>query len=297
MLQTPFGKINILVDGIAIEYEATSFDYIKPPVKDKPIAGCYRIHIPVEKYRSIQCVLELKKESVDVSGSSGERYLCREFVDGATMLAIGIEDENPAFESKRVKNGMEYRINGTVEAVVFGVAWATDYEGTEDVRVWFAADPTVCFITENDAVMKNLGQVLTEQIFDLRVNEIAPCETESYPIFLDRTEKDNSKWLALITKALKEAKTFEIHCWNEEEEWIELALKYGTMKESDWTYGKIITGAVTEEFSNMLLGMPKPQDTELFSMMTPFFNVFLDDTFQSSHYGTEIYVKERRSLS
>ena len=45
MLQTPFGKINILVDGVAIQYEARAFDYIKPPVKDKPIAGCYRIHI------------------------------------------------------------------------------------------------------------------------------------------------------------------------------------------------------------------------------------------------------------
>ncbi len=141
--------------------------------------------------------------------------------------------------------------------------------------------------------MNDLEKVLTEQILNLKVNEVAPCETESYPIFLDRTEKDNSKWLALLTNALKTAKSFEIHCWNGEEEWMELALKYGTMKESDWSYGKIITGAVTEEFSNMLLGMPKPQDTELYSMMTPFFNVFFDNGFQSSHYGTEIYVKEK----
>ena len=134
--------------------------------------------------------------------------------------------------------------------------------------------------------------MLTEQILDLKVNEISPCETENYPIFLDRTEKDNSKWLALLTKALREAKTFEIHCWNEEEEWIEVALKYGTMKESDWTYGKIITGVVTAEFSDMLLGMPKPKDTDIYSKMTPFFNVFFDNGFQSSHYGTEIYVKK-----
>ena len=26
---------------------------IKPPVKEKPIAGCYRVHVPVKKYRSI----------------------------------------------------------------------------------------------------------------------------------------------------------------------------------------------------------------------------------------------------
>ena len=58
MLETPFGKINILVDGVASHYEARTFDYIKPPVKDKPIAGCYRIHIPVKECRSVQCVLD-----------------------------------------------------------------------------------------------------------------------------------------------------------------------------------------------------------------------------------------------
>lgn len=80
-----------------------------------------------------------------MSGSSGERYLCSEFVEGATMLAIGAEDENPAFETNRVKNGMEYHINGKADEVVFGIAWAIDYEGADDVRVWFAADPTVFF--------------------------------------------------------------------------------------------------------------------------------------------------------
>lgn len=90
---------------------------MKSPVKGKPIAGCCRIHIPVENYRSIKCVLNLEDKKVEVSGSSGERYLCREFGVGATMLAIGIEDENPAFESERVENGMEYRINDRIDEV------------------------------------------------------------------------------------------------------------------------------------------------------------------------------------
>ena len=150
MLQTPFGQINILVDGVDIRYEAIPFDYIKPPVKDKPLAGCYRIHISVGNCRSIQCILELENENIDVSGSSGERYLCKEFEAGTTMLAIGGEDENPAFESEQIKNGMEYRIVNKIDEVVFGVAWAIDYEGIDDVRVWFAADPTVYFKTERE---------------------------------------------------------------------------------------------------------------------------------------------------
>ena len=83
MLETPFGKIKIYADGIDVSYEVKSFDYIKPPVIDKPIAGCYRIHIPVGNSSCIECLLDL-------------------------------ED-------------------------------ATDYEGIDDVRVWFAADPTVYF--------------------------------------------------------------------------------------------------------------------------------------------------------
>lgn len=145
MLETPFGKINILVDGIAIHYDARPFDYIKPPVKDNPIAGCYRIHIPVENSSCIECTLDVEDTSVDVSGSSGERYLCKEYLKDSTMLAIGIEDENPAFDSERVEGGMQYRINTRVDEVVFGIARATDYEGPDDVRVWFAADPTVYY--------------------------------------------------------------------------------------------------------------------------------------------------------
>ncbi len=48
----------------------------------------YQLFIPVENYRSIQCVLNLESEKVDVSGSSGEHYLCREFVDGERHLMI-----------------------------------------------------------------------------------------------------------------------------------------------------------------------------------------------------------------
>ena len=114
----------------------------------------------------------------------------------------------------------------------------------------------------------------------------------NYPLFLGRTETDNLKWLELLKEALKTAKTFEIHCWNGENEWIEVALQYGVLKNDDWSYGKIITGTVTKEFCDMLLGMPKPQNTDLDNKMTPFFNVFLDSGFQSSHYGAEVYIEE-----
>ena len=145
-----------------------------------------------------------------------------------------------------------------------------------------------------DTLMKSLEKVLSEQIIDLEENTVPYHGKELYPIYLDRSEKDNLKWVGLIAEALKKAKNFEIHCWNEEKEWIEVALQYGAFKDSNWKYGKIIEGTVTQEFTEMVLGMPKPQDIEIYNKMTPFFNVFLDDSFQSSHYGTEIYMESGR---
>ena len=138
-------------------------------------------------------------------------------------------------------------------------------------------------------VFEDLKKALSGAIMDLKPAPIPDEVIEFEEVTLDRSETDNSKWVGYITAALKDAKTFEIHCWNEETEWIELALKYGKLKESDWSYGKVIIGEVTPEFIKMILSQPKPTDIEAANKMTPFFNIFLDDTFQSSHWGTEIY--------
>lgn len=139
-------------------------------------------------------------------------------------------------------------------------------------------------------IEKDLKNTLSGLIMDLKPATIPENPIEYEYVTLDRDETDNSKWLAYITDALKDAKTFEIHCWNEEPEWIDLALHYGVLKDNDWRHGKIITGDVTPAFVEMLLSQPKPADTEIYNKMTPFFGVNLDDKFQSSHYGTELYI-------
>ena len=139
-------------------------------------------------------------------------------------------------------------------------------------------------------LLEDLKKTLSEAVMDLKPAPIPDEAIEYECVTLDRSETDNSKWVGYITAVLKDAKTFEIHCWNEETAWIELALQYGCMKDDDWQHGKIITGDVTPEFVQMLLDQPKPADTEIYNKMTPFFNVFLDDKFQSCHYGTELYV-------
>ena len=140
--------------------------------------------------------------------------------------------------------------------------------------------------------MDGLKQALTEQILNLKPAPEAPVDAAPFQdLYLDGTEPDNTRWRALLGAYLAKVKTFEIHCWIEEAEWIALALKHGVLKEDDWQYGQIITGAVTPEFRELLLGQPKPADTEIYNKMTPFFQIFLDGDFQSCHYGTENYYR------
>ena len=107
-------------------------------------------------------------------------------------------------------------------------------------------------------------------------------------IEFDVTERNNLRWKEMMYKKLKTAKTFEIHCWNMELEEMKMALQFGDLKESCWKYGKIIQGNVTPEFTNYVLNIPKPTDTEIYNKMTPFFTIALDNRFWSEHYGTEL---------
>ncbi len=109
-------------------------------------------------------------------------------------------------------------------------------------------------------------------------------------ISFDYTYADNSAWKELIAQYLQGATTFEIHCWNEEKEQLKLALKYGNCKDNNWTYGKVMQGKVTPAFTEMVLNLPKPTDTQTYNKMTPFFGLFLDSGLCSEHYGTEIYI-------
>lgn len=191
-------------------------------------------------------------------------------------------------ECERVIGSIEH-FYGHLEIVSCGSLGLCSVECKEDAAGRIEEIAGFC----DRIVRKALEDVLSEQIADMKVNTVAVDEKAEHPIYFDKTEKDNSKWLELLARALKESETFEIHCWNEEKEWMEVALQYGTLKASDWKYGKIITGNVTPEFMDMLLNMPKPQDIELDNKMTPFFNVLLNNGFQSSHYGTEIYRNEK----
>ena len=144
---------------------------------------------------------------------------------------------------------------------------------------------------ENDVFIKsddepsdeNKGITLNEARANYKKCSIA------HPQFItERVDRLDIGWQDLIQRLSKSAKTFEIHCWNEETEFIELALKYGKYKDNTWPLGKVITGNITSDFIDMLINLPRPTDTEIYYKRTPFFSIFFDNGFSSEHYGTEI---------
>ena len=132
---------------------------------------------------------------------------------------------------------------------------------------------------------EELREGLSGALEGLRPNKIAPDTALQLEYLELRGEGAGRRWRALTQRALAQAETFEIHCWNGEEELLRLALAFGTRRESGWAYGTVVAGAVTPAFSRMVLDQPAPAEEGY----TPFFNLFLDGSFQSCHYGTEMY--------
>ena len=140
MLTTPFGQIKIIADGHEIAYEAVPYNSTVKSIKLQPLTGSYRITIPTGAYQEVRCVVDWNCKPIENTGASGERYREAQFIRKSNILTIGVEDENPAFDTERYPDGMGYILCESVESVTFGVAWADDYTDG-DVRTWLAADP------------------------------------------------------------------------------------------------------------------------------------------------------------
>ena len=67
--------------------------------------------------------------------------------------------------------------------------------------------------------------------------------------------------------------TFSIHCWSDEIDEINHALLYGSIQDSDWAYGAIISGKVTPGIIDFILSYESALCSKIgtYEKMTPFF--------------------------
>lgn len=104
----------------------------------------------------------------------------------------------------------------------------------------------------------------------------------------DASQLSLNAWRELLTESVQNASRFAIHCWNDEEPWVQLALEYGQRKPAPWEGGTVIEGAVTPAFREMLLSLRRPDDRDVYNKFLPFFSLVLDDSSYFEHYGTEL---------
>ena len=147
---------------------------------------------------------------------------------------------------------------------------------------WWENDPFI--VSDDEPSDQNHGLALRKAR-----NNYNQCGISAPRLMIDWAASNIKPWNELILMLCEKAETFEIHCWNEEIEEINIALQYGTKKNFKWEGGTVIEGMVTDEFKNRLSALPKPQDTEIYDKKTPFFSLFFDNGFSSEHYGTEIH--------
>ena len=103
---------------------------------------------------------------------------------------------------------------------------------------------------------------------------------------------NNNWWKELFLHYASKGESFEIRCWDEELESIDLISKFGTVQKSQTTKEIIITGYITNQFIDLIIKEEMPKDQNIYNKMTQFFTISIDKSFESAHYGTEIYIDE-----
>ena len=98
-------------------------------------------------------------------------------------------------------------------------------------------------------------------------------------------------WREVVSHFINEGDRFDIRCWKEEIEEIDVASKYGCPVDDINEIS--IKGVVSSELITELLS-DEPKDRSIYNKMTKYFtiNVYSEKTFFcSAHYGTEIYIE------
>ena len=166
-LLTPFGEINILIDGKPVPYSAQ--EGRKQDVLCPHVLGRYQITVPFipdGKEHVIACVFE-PDCSYERTPESGERLECQSFYnDCRYKMSIGLEcgagcigagdvraSDRSDYDAGYLENGMSFLIdrNTRTECYVFGIAWIdnvgwddpVDGHNNRDIETWYGADPTL----------------------------------------------------------------------------------------------------------------------------------------------------------
>lgn len=109
-------------------------------------------------------------------------------------------------------------------------------------------------------------------------------------ILVGHTYPEKAWWNDIVRACAVIGDPFEIHCWSDERAEVKAALRFGHKVSSTWRDGTVVQGRITKEFLSFLTESKKPEDTEIYNKMTPFFTIIFGNKLHSEHYGTELII-------
>lgn len=152
---TPFGEIEVSIDGTPVEYTAVDCAYNMQRYPD--LSGCFFIKIefkPDGKDHFITCCIKncISDEEGDID--SGECLELQNFWHDKAKISIGTEGEVKweyssdyyDYDIDYLRYGMGYHILPETtkwEKFVFGVAWMDEWTDDNEYYTWYGADPSL----------------------------------------------------------------------------------------------------------------------------------------------------------
>jgi len=115
-------------------------------------------------------------------------------------------------------------------------------------------------------------------------------------ITIDNSVGSNQWWKDLCSLFARPGEYFEIHCWLDESEALQIARQYGSVACYGMPDLKVIHGTLTDRFISFLMNEDKPQDCDCYNKMIPFFTIRIGECFSSEKYGTEIILQSRSKV-
>lgn len=137
MLITPLGDINILIDGIKINYEATKLKNINKLWSDINERYLLKYYVNEKKDNyNIQCIIS----GLEIVGEpeSGENLEAISFYKDDLKLTIGINTDFLEEDGRLLDDGLEVN---THRILKIGVCWLCPFTPNNEIQTWYGADP------------------------------------------------------------------------------------------------------------------------------------------------------------
>jgi len=143
MIETPIGRIEILIDGKNLNYsEVELVNRHKSFIVDKR----YQISVDDMMESIIDCTLVGRKTENQAIVETGEDLALISFYEDNLKLSIGAEGDVEGIKYTYLENGIQMEVNKECmkNQLLIKVAWIemTNLE-QEDIYCWFAADPSI----------------------------------------------------------------------------------------------------------------------------------------------------------